>query len=370
MAITPQIVLVNLTVAAAPAASTVQQSGVLISVGGTTLTTSYTAYLGQASDLASIISSEGNYLELGYMNTTFFAQGDTVGVNVLELGTVASASAGITALGTWLTANATPQQQFYAYCVPASWGIGVTAAMAMNTLAGDYSAPEDKTYFTITTDSADITHFEPTSKAAITIVPVANESATVFDAASVLYNIVVNKPSSVSPVAGLAYRYVFGVTPWPQPGNGTAIDSILTAYSNLILTGAEGGISQALLRNGTTMDGFQFLWWYGADWFQFNVDLNIAAAIINGANTGNPIIYNQTGINTLLGIVNATIAAGVSDQLLLSQSTATAVSFADWTAANPGAYQAGTYGGLQAIIYPANQFIQIVINITASQLAT
>jgi hypothetical protein len=367
--ITPQIVLINLTVQAAPQSSNVQQSGVLISVGGTTLTTGTTTYLSKASDLASHLSALGNYVELGYMNSTFFAQGNDAGCYVLELGVVANPAAGVAALTAWMLANATPQQAYYVYCVPALWG--TTAAANMATLAGTYSSPESKTYFCITTSQADLTDYgTPPVKAALTIVPAAGEGATVFDAAALMYNIVVNQPSSVSPLSGLAYRYLYGVTPWTQPGNGTVIDEILTAYGNVILTGAEGGISTSLLRNGTTMDGFQFGWWYGADWFQFATDLNIAAAIINGANTGKPIAYSQTGINQLLGIVNSTAATAISNQLLSAADPATAVSFADWTAANPSAYQDGTYGGLQIVIYPANQFLQIVVNITASQLAT
>jgi len=52
------------------------------------------------------------------MATTYFAQGQSVGVYVLELGTTAGVDAQIALLEAWIVAN---PNVFYAYLVPAAW---------------------------------------------------------------------------------------------------------------------------------------------------------------------------------------------------------------------------------------------------------
>jgi hypothetical protein len=118
--ITPQIVNLTAVLTEAPEPSQLQRSGAFVSVGGTTLTTGSYLYCGQLSTLTGVLqtSGSGNYVELGTMGTTFFAQGQSVGAYVLELGTQASGAAGIEALNTWITAN---PGNFYAYLVPAAW---------------------------------------------------------------------------------------------------------------------------------------------------------------------------------------------------------------------------------------------------------
>lgn len=118
--ITPQIVNLAAVLTEAPEPSQLQQSGAFVSVGGTTLTTGTYLYCGQLSTLQSVLqtSGSGNQVELNTMGTSFFAQGQAVGVYVLELGTQTSGAAGIEALNTWITNN---PGNFYAYLVPAAW---------------------------------------------------------------------------------------------------------------------------------------------------------------------------------------------------------------------------------------------------------
>lgn len=116
--ITPQIVNLTAVLTVAPAPSQLQQSGAFVSVGGTTLTTGSYLYCASLSAVEAILSTAGNYVELGTMGTTFFAQGSSVGVYVLELGTQTSGAAGIEALNTWITNN---PGIFYAYLLPAAW---------------------------------------------------------------------------------------------------------------------------------------------------------------------------------------------------------------------------------------------------------
>lgn len=372
MAATTQIVTVNAQVTPAPEPSLLQQSGAFVSVGGTTIATGSYQYLATAADLATYLSALGNYLELQKMNTTYFAQGNAVGVYVLELGVQSTVPDGITALQTWITS--TPNQ-FYAYLVPSSWdGSGA----ALNTMAATYSSPTGRTYFFTTTTSGTISAYAATTKAIFAEVPSPTAASTEFQLAAAFYDLLSNDPSAGTPAAPMAYRYQYGVTPWAQNGNVTTIDAILTAYGNIIGTGAEGGISTAILFKGTTMDGAQMMSWYAVDWVQIQAKQQLAAAVINGSNSNLPLYYSQAGINQLLAVLTKLGTTGVSWGLLASQvpnppdlpagsPAFFAVPFATYTAQNPSAYAAGSYGGFSATVTAQNGFLTITFNLDAVQ---
>lgn len=360
--ITSTIVTVNTTVTAAPVASTLQQSGALVSLGGTTLTVGTYQYFGTLATLQAALSSGGNYVELGHMATTFFAQGTTIGVYVLELGVQSTGPDGITALETWITDN---PDTFYAYLTPATWD---SSGSALNTMAANYSSPTSKTYFFVTTTSSTISSYLATTKSIFATAPSLTAASGEFQAAAPFYDFLVNNPGLASPAAPMAYRYVYGVTPWVLAGNQTAINTILSAYGNVIETGAEGGISDACLFKGTTIDGVQSMWWYGIDWLQIQAKQRLAAAIINGSNSNPPLYYNQAGINRLLAVLtslgNTWISYGLG-----GSATFSAVSFADYTAANPSDYAAGNYNGFSCVASAQNAFLTVTFNLDAVQFA-
>jgi hypothetical protein len=142
----------------------------------------------------------------------------------------------------------------------------------------------------------------------------------------------------------------------------------MSAYGNLILTGAEGGISTATLRNGVTADGNQAMFWYANDWVLINADLRLANAVINGSNSNPPLQYNQFGINQLFAILQNLGTTGVSLGLLLTGEF-TAIPFATYTAANPSNYAAGIYGGFSCVDTPQLGFLQIVFYVNATTFA-
>lgn len=436
--ITPRIVNLNAIVTASPAASQLQQSGAIISVGGTTLTTNAYQYCGNLAAVQAILSSAGNYAEVTNMATTFFAQGTGVGLYVLELGTGTSADAEIAVLTTWLTNN---PGVFYSFLTPASWDSskdevgsvtitlggsgyttapavtfaaptsGVTAtgtavitngavtsvtitnpgsgyttaptvtfaaptsgttatgtanlASALEILASDYASPSGKTYFFVTTTSANLGNYG-TNKSVFASVTSPTAASTEFQAAVGFYNWLVNNPGPANMLAPMAYRFAYGVTPWVTAGNSTAINTVLTGYGNLILTGAEGGISKASLFKGTTMDGEQSAWWYGIDWFQIQVKQALAAAIINGSNSNPPLLYDQNGINTLQAIAQNIANDAVTYGCALS-ATVTATPFYTYTQANPNDYAAGVYNGLSATVVGQNGFLTITFTLDAVQ---
>ena len=360
---TSQIVTVNTTVTLAPQPSLLQQSGALISLGGTTQTGDSYTYYGTLAALVAALSDEGNYQEVQDMATTFFAQGGAVGVYVLELGIQSSASNAIAALTAWIAAN---PGVFYAYLCPANWD---TAGSALNTLAASYSSPNGKTYFFVTTSESTISQYATTSKAIFPFVPSPSATETEFGAAAQFYQWLSNNPSAATLAAPMAFRYLYGVTPWPQANNQTAINAILSANGNLVLTGGEGGISTACLFKGTTMDGNQAMFWWAVDWLQINAKQQLANAIINGSNSNSPVYYNQKGINYLLAILQALGSTGVSYGLLLS-ATFTATPFATYTQQNPSAYAAGSYAGFSCTATPQNGFLSITFDIDATQFAS
>ncbi len=361
--ITSTIVNLKAVVTAAPQPPQLQQSGALISVGGTTLTGDTYQYFGTLAEVIAVLSTTGNYLEVEDMATTFFAQGNGVGVYVLELGAQTTPANGVAALSSWITAN---PNVFYAYLTPADWD---TAGSALNTLGANYSSASGKTYFFATTSQATISQYAATTKAIVAVVPSPSAASTEFQAAALFYQWLSNNPSSVSPAAPMNFRFLYGVTPWVLTNNQTAIDAILTANGNLILTGAEGGISTATLRNGTTMDGNQMMFWWAVDWILIQAKLLLAAALINGSNANPPLYYNQNGINKLLAILNNIGSTGTSFGLLLS-ATFSAVSFATYTTQNPGNYAAGVYDGFSCVATPQLGFTQIEFDLDATQFAS
>lgn len=436
--ITPTIVTVNTTVTVAPTPSQLQQSGAIVSTGGTTLATGSYQYCGTLSQVTSILSAplaltgmvwasgtvtattsaalslstgqtftttisgatpaayNGTYAatvtgantftftltpnpgtetvpgtyspnNAGFVTnaaTTYFAQGTSVGVYVLELGAQTTAAAAITALQTWITANSAPQV-FYSYLLPASWDSASSAAL--NTMTSNYDSPSGQTYFFVTTTTSNITAYTG-NKAVIATVPSPTQASTEHQASTLFYQWLVNNPSSANPLAPMSYRYVFGVTPWSQVANATAINTVLSAYGNLILTGAEGGISNACIFKGTTMDGEQAAWWYGVDWFRIQVKQILANTIINGSNSNPPLIYNQPGINTLQATAQNTGNSAVSFNCALSV-VVTAVPFFTYTQANPTNYNAGIYNGLAATMVGTSAFLTITFDLDALQFA-
>lgn len=434
--ITPTIVTVNTTVTRAPTVSQLQQSGAIVSTGGTTLAAGTYQYCGTPSAVLSLLVAPlnltglvwssgtvtatasaalslstgqtftttiagatpaayngtfvatvtgantftyalaanpgtetvaGTYMPAnsGFISNaagTFFAQGTSVGVYVLELGAQTTAAAAITALNAWIVANSTPQV-FYAYLLPASWDSSSSAAL--NTMTANYESPSGQTYFFVTTTVANLPTYSA-NKAVYAKVPSPTQANTEHQAAADFYDWLVNNPGPANPLAPMSYRYQFGVTPWSQVGNQSSINTILTDYGNLTLTGAEGGVSTACLFKGTTMDGQQAAWWYGIDWFRINVKQALANAVINGSNSNPPLIYNQAGINTLLAIAqnvgNSAVQFGCALNVVI-----TAVPFATYTQENPSDYNNGIYNGFSATVKGQNAFLTITFQLDATE---
>lgn len=321
-------------------------------------------------------------VQLQQMATTFFAQGGTQGAYVLELGP-GDAAAGVTALTAFLTG--TPNA-FYSYLVPRYWDADASFLAYVAT----FEANTAKTYFFVTTTLANYASYTALMKSVFWMVEAPSIPATEFSLAAAFYASLNYSPSSTTKVTPFAFSYLYGVTPYPTAGNSATLTAIQAANGNVVGTGAEGGITTAILLWGTTSDGKDFTYWYSVDWSQINADLDISNAVINGSNDPtNPLYYNQAGIDRLQSVAARTMANGVAYGLVLGavtqvaydqatfdalldsgtfagQTVVNAVPFAAYNLANPSDYSIGKYSGLTVVYTPARGFKSIVFNLVVT----
>lgn len=213
-----------------------------------------------------------------------------------------------------------------------------------------------------------------------------------FTAAAGFYKTLGYNPSSANLLTPFAFSFLFGVTPWTTQGNSAVLQTLKDASVNVVLTGAEGGITDTALFWGTTMDGSDFMEWYGADWIQIQLDLSLSNAIINGSNNPlNPLYYSQFGIETLQDVALGTCRNGVSfgcgnGTVVPSSLTGTAlqaaiengtfdgdivvnaVPFVQYLEGSPGDYKIGRYAGLGVLWIVNRGFIEIQVNLSISNL--
>ncbi len=316
---------------------------------------------------------------LQQMTTTFFAQGSSVSVYVLELG-LGSVSTGVTALSTWIGNN---PGTVYSYLVPRSWD-GVAA---YTSFLAAYESTTAKTYFFTTTTAATYTTYTPAMKCVVALIEAPAIGANEFSLAAPFWVSLHYNPSSTNKVTPFAFSYLYGVTPYPTSGNGALFATWKAAGINWVDTGYEGGVTTAILKWGTTMDLNPFNYWYAVDWLQINIDLNMSNAVINGSNNPiNPLYLNQDGINRVQAVGAATMSSAVTFGMLLGQVVQTeldgptfglalengqfagqavinAIPFVAYYTASPSDYPTGTYNGFSATVTPLRGFESITFNL-------
>ena len=307
-----------------------------------------------------------NTLELAAMNNTFFAQGSTVSVYVLELGTNTVAN-GVTALNTYIEDSVnhlptSPTPQFYSYLLPTTWDVSDAQVMA-----AQYEGTTAQVYFYVTSTLDTYSGWDGIKSAFVALqspsAPAIEFSTAAMYWASLSYN-----PNASNLAHPFEYTYVYSVTPYRALTNAQQV-TLLANGVNWVGTGAQGGISNTLIEGGTFMDLNPFNYWYCVDWLSINVAQALSAAIINGSNLPtNPLYYNQAGINTLQKVAQATVNNGISFGLILSPANVNAVPFTTYVAQHPGDYATGTYNGLSLTFVPLRGFSSITIYLTASNI--
>jgi hypothetical protein len=314
---------------------------------------------GTAGTLGTAINAE--VAEVLSMVTTFFAQGNSNSVYVLELGEGTPAD-GVTALTTYMTAN---PNDAYIYVVPRSWASEPTYVPLVN----QYSSNTAMTYFFTTfnaNNAAQAAQFTG-MKSFFGFVEDPSTPVTEFTVCSVAYNILNRSPSNVNKVPPTQYMFLSGVT---NGSWGSAQKAQWkTLNLNYVIKGSEGGLTNSILMLGVLGSGIYFNFWYSTDWTIINIHLALANEIINGSNSQiNPLYYNQSGINRLQARAQQTVNSGISFGLILAPAVVNAVDFVTYTTANPSDYAAGEYDGLSATIVPQNGFTRVVFNLAVTDL--
>jgi|AGFS01.1.fsa_nt_gi hypothetical protein len=291
---------------------------------------------------------------------TFFAQGNSVGTYLLELGYKSDLPKDeVEALKIYM---AEPLKRFYAYLVPETWK-GDTDFI---TLAKLYTANEAKQYFFVLEDTPDDTNYVTPYAGIKSIVATADDTYPVTNAAAAaMWNLVSASPSEINKVPPMAFRFLQAVNA------NAAKASILTTMTkqniNYVDTGAEGGISNTILVKGVTSDGNDMTYWYSVDWVQINVDMMLANAVINGSNNPiNPLYYNQDGIDRLQQVAQGVFNTGISYGLVNGQTPVNAIPFKTYVKDNPNDYGIGRYAGLSATYTPMRGFVEIIFNINVT----
>lgn len=364
-----------------------------------TITTT-TAFTYPLSGSPGSVTVQGVYTvedvaELQQMVNTYFANGTSNGVYVLELGS-GNATDGIADLEAFITAQ---PGIFYRYLLPRAWGILPAFYSSFLPL---YSGTTAKVYFhattTVTYFNANTTVFSPTLKEGIISVEApavvsaaAAGTGTEFSAAAGFYQQLALNPSPANQVCQANFSFLYGVTPYPTKGNQTLFTTLKAANINIVATGAEGGITTAMLVPGRCLDGHDInKYWYSVDNVQLNLDQYTANAVINGSNNPqNPLNYDQAGINSLQGVALSVMKTEVSYSLALGQVVGVqmsgaafeqavgagtyagqvvvnAIPFLTYVQANQGDYKIGLYQGLQVAYTVQNGFDQIIYNVVVS----
>lgn len=355
----------------------------LVTVTGTN-TFTYALAVNPGASSASGTFTPPNQGELLAMSATFFGQGTSRSVYVLELG-AGDGNSGPTALGTWIGTN---PNFFYSFLVPRSWD----ATANFLALANQFLALTAKQFFFVTTTPSTYQNYTAQQNDIWALIEAPGIPLTEFSCAAAFQASLSYAPSNTNRMTPFAFTFLFGVTPYPLQGNSALLTTLKNANVNVVGTGAEGGISNTLIQWGTTMDGRDFAWWYSVDWFQINSQQSIANAVINGSNSPtNPLDYDQDGVNrlqdTVVGTVKNAITFGcatgnvgrsaldgpafteaLDDGDFVNTDVVNAVPFKTYAQANPGNYKQGIYGGLTAVFIPFKGFTQIIFNINVTDL--
>lgn len=356
-----------------------------------TTTTAFTYPLATNPGTATVMGSVQTVAatEILQMNTTYWAQGTTRAVYVLELGDV-TATAAVAALADFITEDTSlgnTYQKFFSYLVPREWD----GESTFKTLTGLYTSPASLVYFFVTTTTATYEAWVATkNKSVFAGVESPNIPAGEFSMAAWFQSSLANDPGSSNMVPPMAYRFGYGVTEYPVEGNGTLLKALQDNSINYVGTAAEGGLSNKMLVAGHMLDGNPFNYWYAVAWTAINLELDLANEVINGSNTTvNPLYYEQNGIDRLQRRALKTMRNGVSYGLILGRVIGTgltqqdfnteyekgtyagnavinAVPFANYTSLNPSDYADGKYNGLSAVMTPRRGFESITFNVNVT----
>lgn len=342
---------------------------------------------GTATTMGQVISTNAQSLKDEILS--FWGQGKGRSAYVLELGGLSTSDA-VTSLFNFIDTDISsgiPYQKYFTYLVPRSWSDETSFVSG----TGRYTSEEDLVYFLVNCTTANYAQWAATgNKSVVAIITSPDADDSERPAANVFQSILTNDPGSSNMVPPMAYRFMYGATPYPPAGNGALLTALNDANISYIAPAAEGGLSNKMLVKGHCLDGKPFGYWYAIAWTAINLSMDLANEVINGSNTTlNPLYYDQRGIERLQRRGLKTLRSGVSYGLLLGSVVGAsytqdefidhldkgdfagsvvinAIPFASYTSLNPNDYDEGVYGGLSAVITPRRGFESITFNLNVT----
>ena len=350
------IVTLNVSQVLAATPNNQLQRGVIVTQGGTTGAAGTIATLTGQATLTAILGVGTAATLLRAQYTTFLANNPLgLSVDVLELATGTTA-AGVTALGVYVAANV---KKYSGYLLPDGWNVEATLPAFLNL----YTSNTSKLTFYFHALATDIATFTGI-KSAYILAKSLTMPATESTVSSVFATVLNTAPSATNKVAPFCFRYLNGVTSYG------VTDAQATTFKagnlNYVDTGAEGGISNTLLKWGKTCDGKTLNYWYAVNWFQINAEQAISNAVINGSNNAlSPLYYNQIGINTLQNVAQGAANQGISYGMI-QMAVINATPYVAYTTANPTDYANQIYNGLSCTMTPQMGFQSITFNLAVT----
>jgi hypothetical protein len=343
----------------------------------------------------------GQAVELNAMAASFFRQGTGRNVWVLELGLATSFADEVSRLEGWLNNN---PLAFYGYLLPTDWGLAANIPTDLP-LFEQFEYPEAMVYFWVTIELAAVGLIPPEVKCVVQMIedpsvgPLRDNTLpgdyAEFSLATMFYWALRFKPTSVTRVSPMCFKFLYGVTPYNVLSAGPLFQSFKDNNVNYIRTGAEGGINFTYVYEGVTADGMDYFnWWWTIDWVQINIKLDLANAIINGSNNPlAPLYYDQPGINQLEAVLAGTmkrgggygmvtglvvqtglnsddLATAINNNTFEGQCNVNAVPFLAYSEQNPSDYGKGEYDGLSTLFIPARGFVHILVQVVATDIVT
>lgn len=431
--ITPTLVTLNTTVTEAPEPNQLQQSGAIVSCGGSTLATGTYQYCGSLAAVQQITAVPLNITGLtwsgGTVTATVAAMTLAVGQTFLTTiagaapagynGTFVATVATSTTFTYPLTTNPGSETSPGTYTPPyaalvnqwatthfaqgavvgiyvlelgaestATAGIGALTTWLTDNPLLFYSYGVDTSWDgtalkTLAGNNANPTsrvyfHFDTIQanlsnyagiKSVIATVPAPAAPTTEITAAAIMYQWIQQTPSASAQALPMGYRQLYGVTAWPVFGQSAAVDAILTAFGNLVYTGNEGGLPN----NTYLFRGTTMDGNQAMFWYATDwYQIQVKQALANAIlNAAN---QQPPIVYNQQGInALATVANGVGNSSisfgLMLSVVLSAQSFAQYTSQNPSNYAAGIYGGFSATVTPQLGFGDITFNIDATTFA-
>ena len=195
-----------------------------------------------------VVTTEGTYVnasvaELTAMATTFFAQGSSQAIYVLELG-AGSPADGVAALSSYITSNPNSNYRpgdtayFYRYYVPRSWD----AVPSFLTLLASYNALDARTYFHVTTKLSTYSNYTTLDKCVVATIEspaMGVWGANAITAATYSSGKVTMTTTTAHGVAQGQWFQISGMTPagyngWWQAAEGTTGSTLIfNVYGSL-----------------------------------------------------------------------------------------------------------------------------------------